>query len=86
MTVQFIDAIGLTAAALSTVCWVPQALKVVRDKETRAISLASTLGLAIGGGVWLAYGIARAEWPLIASSAASLALTLVILRFKLRYG
>lgn len=81
-----VDTIGLVGAALSTLCWVPQAVKVVRDKETRAISLVSTLGLAIGGIVWLTYGIARVDWPLIASNAASLALTLVILRFKLRYG
>ena len=86
MTVQFIDTIGLIAAGFSTVCWVPQAVKVVRDKETRAISLAGTLALVIGGGVWLVYGIARVEWPLIASSGVSLALTLVILRCKLRYG
>lgn len=67
-------------------CWVPQALKIIRDKETRAISLASTLVLAAGGAVWLTYGIARADWPLIASSSVSLSSVLLILRLKLRYG
>ncbi len=86
MTVQFVDAIGLIGAALSTLCGVPQALKIVRDKETRAISLVSTLGLVVCGLFWLTYGIARADWPLITSTSVSLTLTLVILRFKLRYG
>jgi MtN3 and saliva related transmembrane protein len=83
---QLINVIGLMGAALSTVCLVPQAVKIVRDKETRAISLVSTIGWTVGGMVWIAYGVARGDWPLIASSGASLAFTLVILRLKLRYG
>lgn len=86
MTSQLIHTIGLIGAVLSVLCWIPQAVKVARDKETRAISLISTLGLAIAGIFWLTYGIARVDWPLVASSGISLALTLVILRFKLRYG
>lgn len=86
MTAQLINTIGLIGATLTSLCWVPQAVKVVRDRETRAISLLSTLGLTIGGLFWLTYGIARIDWPLIASSGVSLALMLVILRFKLRYG
>jgi hypothetical protein len=38
------------------------------------------------GAFGLTYGIARLDWPLIASNTVSLALTLVILRCKLRYG
>ncbi len=86
VTVQFVNTIGMVGAVLSTLCWVPQAVKVVRDRETQALSLVSTCGLAVGGIIWLIYGIARLDWPLIASNAVSLALTLVILRFKLRYG
>jgi len=86
VTLQFIDTIGLIGAALSTLCGVPQALKIVRDKETRAISLVSTYGILVCGMFWLTYGIARVDWPLIASNVVSLALTVVILRCKLRYG
>ena len=31
-----IDFVGAAGATLTTVCWLPQALKVVREKETRA--------------------------------------------------
>jgi MtN3 and saliva related transmembrane protein len=86
MTANVVDAIGLIGAALSTLCGVPQVLKIVREKETRAISLVSTLGLVICGLFWLTYGIARLDWPLMTSSFVSLALTLVILGCKLRYG
>ena len=86
MTAQFINTIGLIGAAFTALCWIPQAVKVIRDKETRAISLLGTLGLTIGGVFWLVYGVARLDWPLVVSSGISLALMLVILRFKLSYG
>ena len=34
-----IDFIGTAGAMLTTLCWLPQALKIIREKETRALSL-----------------------------------------------
>jgi len=36
---RLIDLIGITGAALTTLCWLPQALKAIREKETRALSM-----------------------------------------------
>lgn len=57
-----------------------------RERETRVISLAATLALTVGVVLWLIYGFARLDWPLISSSAVTLALMLVIVSLKLRYG
>ncbi len=81
-----VDAIGIVAAILTTLCWVPQALKIVRDRETRAISLPGTLLCVAGVGLWLVYGLAVADTPLIGSSAATLAITAAILALKIRHG
>jgi MtN3 and saliva related transmembrane protein len=81
-----IDVIGATGAALTTLCWLPQALKVIRDKETRALSLPATAAFTLGLALWLIYGVAIDDWPLIGSNAASLALMAPILAMKLRYG
>ncbi len=81
-----VDAIGTVAAVLTTLCWVPQALKIVRDRETRAISLPGTLLCVAGVTLWLVYGLAIADAPLIGSSAATLAITAAILALKIRYG
>jgi MtN3 and saliva related transmembrane protein len=83
---NLIDAIGVSGAVLTTVCWLPQAIQIVREKDTRAISLAATSGFAAGMFLWLVYGMALADWPLIGSSAITLALMLVILGLKLRHG
>ena len=71
---------------LTTVCWLPQALQIVRDRDTKAISLPATAGFSAGILLWLVYGVALIDWPLIASSAITLALMLVILALKLRHG
>jgi len=83
---SLIDVIGTTGAALTTLCWLPQALKVIREKETRALSLLATAAFTLGVVLWLIYGLAIDDWPLIGSNAVTLALMAVILTMKLRYG
>ena len=83
---RLIDAIGAAGAILTTLCWLPQAVQIARGRDTRAISLAAMSGLTAGMVVWLVYGMALADWPLIGSSAVTLALMLVILALKLRHG
>jgi MtN3 and saliva related transmembrane protein len=83
---NLVDAIGTAGAVLTTACWLPQALQILRERDTRAISLTATSGFTAGMLLWLVYGLALADWPLIGSSAVTLALMLVILGLKLRHG
>jgi MtN3 and saliva related transmembrane protein len=81
-----VDFIGATGAMLTTLCWLPQALKVVREKQARAISLPAMGAFTFGIALWLIYGLAIGDWPLIGSNAVTLAIMLPILALKLRYG
>lgn len=81
-----IELVGMAGATLTTLCWLPQAVKVLRDKDTRALSLPANLAFTLGVALWLVYGIALDNWPLIGSEAVTLALMLPILAMKLRYG
>ena len=85
-TVPLTDVIGAAGAVLTTLCWLPQALKVMRDKDTRALSLLATVAFTLGLAFWLIYGLALDDWPLIGSNAVTLALMAPILVLKLRYG
>jgi MtN3 and saliva related transmembrane protein len=78
--------IGGIAAVLTTVCWLPQAVRLVRHKDTSAISLTTNLTFGIGLIFWLVYGIAIVDWPLITSNAVSVVFTSVIVALKLRHG
>ena len=81
-----IDFIGAAGALLTTVCWLPQVLKIMREKETRSLSLPATGVFTLGIMLWLMYGLAIGDWPLIGSNAATLTLMAPILVMKLRYG
>lgn len=83
---SLIDAIGAVAGVLTTLCLVPQVVKIVRDRETKAISLPATTLSVLGVLLWLVYGWALADAPLIGSSAATLAITTTILALKIRHG
>lgn len=78
--------IGAAGAVLTTICWLPQAVRVVHTKDTTAISLATNLIFAAGILLWLIYGIALMNWPLIAANTISMMFTLVIIFMKLRHG
>jgi len=80
------DLIGMTGATLTTVCWVPQAVRIMRNRDTRAISIVGTATFTVGIIFWLIYGVVLADWPLIASNTVTLVLMLIIVAFKIRYG
>ena len=81
-----VDASGATGAVLTTVCWVPQAIKIIRERETRAISLPGTMLCVLGVLLWLVYGLAIVDGPLIGSSIVTFAMTAIILVLKIRHG
>ena len=81
-----VDSIGMVGAVLTTVCWLPQARKIIRERETRSISLPATALFTLGIFFWLIYGVALVDWPLITSNVVTLALMLVIMALKLRHG
>ncbi|WGD31853.1 SemiSWEET transporter [Ancylobacter sp. WKF20] len=80
------ESIGGLAALLTTLCWLPQALKILRTRETRDLSLIAYLAFAAGVALWLVYGLLIVSWPVIAANAVTLVLLLGILSLKLRYG
>jgi MtN3 and saliva related transmembrane protein len=86
MTATEINLIGYIAAFCTTLCWVPQAVRTIRTKDTRAISLWTQALFAIGIMLWLVYGVYIASIPIVLANAVTLVLVLVILAMKIRYG
>jgi MtN3 and saliva related transmembrane protein len=86
MNSTLITAIGFAAAFLTTIAFVPQAVKSWRSRSTRDVSLGMALILVAGIVLWLAYGILRADLPIIAANGVTLLLAGSILAGKLRFG
>jgi MtN3 and saliva related transmembrane protein len=80
------DWIGYLAAALTTLSFVPQALQIIRSKDTRGISMPMYLSFTVGVCCWIGYGFVLGSLPMIAANLVTLALAATILALKLRYG
>jgi len=78
--------VSALAATLTTAAFVPQALHIIRHKETRAISLIMYVAFATGVGFWMLFGTMIGNWPIIVSNGITLLLALAIIGMKLKYG
>jgi MtN3 and saliva related transmembrane protein len=86
MSPAMISAIGFAAAALTTIAFLPQAIKIWRSRSSRDVSLSMAVIMFIGVVLWLAYGLLRADLPIIAANVVTLFLAGSILVGKLRFG
>lgn len=81
-----IQGLGFTAAALTTLAFVPQALLTWRRRRAEGVSLGMYALFTLGVALWLVYGVAIQSWPVIVSNAITLVLALFILGMKIRHG
>jgi MtN3 and saliva related transmembrane protein len=78
--------IGFAAAGLTTLSFIPQAIRTIRTRDTRGISGAMYAMFTVGVVFWLVYGIMLGSWPMIFANVVTLALAATILALKLRHG
>jgi len=78
--------VSALAATLTTAAFVPQALHIIRHKDTKGISLVMYVAFASGVALWFVFGVLISNWPVMISNAITLMLTLAIVGMKLRYG
>ena len=81
-----VTAIGLLAAVLTTIAFVPQVVKTWRTQSTDDISLGMFSILVTGIAAWLLYGVLIGDLPLVLANAVTLLLAGTILFFKIRNG
>ncbi len=78
------DAVGYLAALLTTSSFVPQAMLTLRTRDVSGISLSMYSAFTLGVALWLLYGIAIGEWPVIIANVVTLVLAATILVTKVR--
>lgn len=76
--------IGVAAAFCTTASYVPQLRKSWQTGETGDLSLMMLVLLAVGLALWLAYGLMRSDYVIMAANGASLAMLAVIIVIKIR--
>lgn len=78
--------LGSVAALCTTAAFVPQAVKVIREQETKAISASMYGVFTTGVALWFVYGLLIGSAPVMAANAVTFLLAMTILVMKLRYG
>jgi len=82
---SFILLLGLTAATLTTIAFLPQVIKTWKTKSADDLSLGMYSIFFTGVLLWLIYGILTEDIPVIAANTVTLILVLTILFFKFFY-
>jgi len=78
------DMIGLVAAMLTTISFLPQTLMVLRTGRTDGISLCMYALFTTGVAGWLIYGLLVGSLPVTIANAITLGFAATILILKVR--
>lgn len=79
---QAVDLLGLVAACLTTGSFLPQAIKVIRTRNTASLSLLMYVAFNLGVLLWLVYGILRQDIAIILANSVTFLLSAFILSIK----
>jgi len=79
------EIVGFSAGTLTTLCWTPQAIKILRSRDARSISLLTQTAFVIGCCLWLTYGILIHSISIILFNVITILLNALIIGLKLRY-
>jgi MtN3 and saliva related transmembrane protein len=82
---DYIMIIGLVAAALTVIAFLPQLMKVWKTRSTRDISLGMFSIFCVAVFLWFAYGILTSDPPVTIANLLVFVQALVILAFKVKY-
>lgn len=77
------DTIGLIAASFTTLSFLPQAIKVIKTKDTAALSLMMYSIFTLGVAFWLCYGLLIKNKAIIIANLITLCLAVCILGVKI---
>ncbi|MAV81043.1 MAG: hypothetical protein CMD12_03590 [Flavobacteriales bacterium] len=73
------EIIGMSAAILTTLAFVPQVLKVIKLKKTDGLSLSTYIIFTLGVVLWLVYGFFKNSISMVLGNGITLILSLIIL-------
>ena len=77
--------VGVVAAFLTTLSFVPQVIKVVQTKDTKSISLIMYLMSCTGIFLWMMHGLMIKDSALFYANIVTFGLAMIILVYKLKY-
>ena len=82
---QALEILGLVAGTITSITFLPQVIKIWQTKSAKDLSIMMLLLLMLGVVLWLIYGLVVMSAAIIYTNSMVLAMSLIMLYFKLRY-
>ncbi len=83
---EWVDLLGYTAGLLTTLTFLPQVIKTLREKSAKDVALNMFLIAAANQVLWIAYGALKRDPVIIATNVLILVLSLTMIVLKLKFG
>jgi MtN3 and saliva related transmembrane protein len=84
MTEVIIPWIGVCAAVFTSLSYIPQVRKAWPRGSTDDLSLKMLIALTAGLLLWIAYGLLKSDWVIVAANSVGAILSGSVLAFKIR--
>ncbi|MBL8531435.1 MAG: SemiSWEET transporter [Hyphomonadaceae bacterium] len=81
-----INTFGVIAGLCSMASFVPQIVKILRERDASSVSLRMYAVTMIGFTCWTVFGALSGSWPVTLANAVCLVLVSIILALRLRFG
>ena len=77
--------LGYLAGIITVGAFLPQALRILRTRQARDISLGTFTLLMTAGSLWVVYGLLNRDWPVVITNLGMVSLNAVIAGAKIRF-
>jgi MtN3 and saliva related transmembrane protein len=84
MNQSLVPWIGVAAAVLTSLSYIPQVRKAWSRGSTADLSLTMLVVLTTGLLLWVGYGLLKSDWVIVAANSVGGALSASVLAFKIR--
>ena len=81
---SFVPWIGVCAAVLTSLSYIPQVKKAWPRGSTKDLSLRMLLVLTTGLLLWIGYGLLKGDWVIVVANGVGATLSGSVLAFKIR--
>lgn len=83
---EFLEILGIVAGLCTSSSILPQIIKTVRTKAAQDVSVFMFIVMMTGNSLWIYYGFAKSDVPIISTNflALGLNITMLILKYKYR--
>jgi len=82
---QFIEVLGLAAGVCTSVASIPQIVTTIQKQKAQQVSPLMFAVLLTGNALWVYYGFAKPDVPIIAANIVSVILDIIMLVLRFKY-